>query len=262
MNDNRFALVEFQGDRLLTIFDGQTVRVAMKPMVELLGIDWPSQHKRIQRDPLLSEGMVIMTIPSERGMQETATLPIELMHGWLFTLTVSKVREDARQRILAYQRECYQVLHDYWVKGAAINPRAAPIPGAASVNDLIRLSEQVKAETNPVLREAFYGMLQQGFAARGIETPPIEAISLSYNDDIEAARALERIDRMVREQPALDWHRSDAYIAVRMLDLARSGFSMSKPVKAALRRHPRFVDVRSVNSPVAKSVWCWVFRAA
>lgn len=261
MNDSRFALVEFQGDTLLTIFDGQTVRVAMKPLVESLGIDWRSQRQKILADPVISKGVALSTTPSEGGPQQSMTLPIDLMHGWLFKLNPERVAPGARERVIAYQAECYQVLHAYWVKGGAINPRhAATAP--ASIAEIIKLGDQVKAETNPGLRAAYYEMLQQGLTSRGVVTPTLEELSIYHGDDIEAGRMLERIDALVREQPRLDYHRTDALMAVRMLDLARAGLSLSKPVKAALRRHPRFVKEVAVNAPEQRSVWCWVFRAA
>ena len=74
--------VEFHGDQLLGFEDGRGVFVALKPIVEGMGIDWSSQHKRLQRDPILSEGMVIMTIPFGRGgAQEAVCLPLDLVHG-------------------------------------------------------------------------------------------------------------------------------------------------------------------------------------
>lgn len=38
------------------------------------------------------------------------------------------MREEIRDTLIQYQRECYQVLSDYWQKGAAINPRKTLTP--------------------------------------------------------------------------------------------------------------------------------------
>lgn len=44
-----------------------------KHLSDHLSLDWKNQHRKITGGDL-AEGMVIMTIPSARGMQETLTL--------------------------------------------------------------------------------------------------------------------------------------------------------------------------------------------
>jgi hypothetical protein len=56
-----------------------------KHVCDALGIDWKSQHVKIKADPVLSQGVVEITIPSAGGAQKTTTLPIEFLSGWLFT---------------------------------------------------------------------------------------------------------------------------------------------------------------------------------
>lgn len=262
MTDNRFALVEFNGDQLLTIFDGQTVRVAMKPMVEALGVDWRSQRTKIMGDPVLSKGVALNTTPSEGGPQQTLTLPIDLMQGWLFKLNPERVGPEARERVIAYQRECYQVLHDYWVKGSAINPRSGQ-SSVSGVQDVLKLLEAVKRETNPAAREMIYGMLEQAAQSRGVPVPTLEALSPTINDDAAAAALLARIDALLLERPELDHHRQDHLIAVRPPELAKAGIVIGKAMRAALRRHERFQTEGSVNSgQIRKGVFCMVFQAA
>ena len=49
----------------------------------------------IKRDEVLYEGIRIMRIPSlEGGEQDTVTLRLNRLHGWLFTIEVSRLRED------------------------------------------------------------------------------------------------------------------------------------------------------------------------
>ena len=93
------------------------IYVPMRPIVEYLGLDWTGQYQRIQRDPVLSEaaqGVGVTTTPSPDGRgggeQEMLCLPIEMLHGWLFGVSVNRVREELRDKIIRYQRECYRVL--------------------------------------------------------------------------------------------------------------------------------------------------------
>lgn len=268
--DSRVALVEFQGAQHLTIFDGEQVRVAMKPLVEALGIDWVSQYKRINRDPLLSEGMVKMTMPSERGMQETVTLPIDLMHGWLFTLTVSKVREDARERILAYQRECYQVLHDYWVKGQAINPRLNQIEHSDRTSrrrELPNLLDRMEKESHPEKRRVIHALIVKACEAEGIEPPALDAIAPPPEQRPEIAEAFFAALVDLRDFGiSFDLHRDPSLLAIPLKDVeraaARHGIKSARgqPLWAALRAHVAFEMAGAVNCRDGKSRHCWVFR--
>lgn len=105
--------VNFRQDTLFAVERDDGVFVAVKPMCESLGIDWKSQYQRIKDDPVLSEGMVIVTIPSPGGAQETACLKMDLVNGWLFKVDSRRVKdEETKRKLLTYQRECYQVLFD------------------------------------------------------------------------------------------------------------------------------------------------------
>jgi len=55
------ALVPFHGHQLLTVKDGDTIRVAMRPICEAVGLDWKAQYNRINRHPVLSTCVVMST---------------------------------------------------------------------------------------------------------------------------------------------------------------------------------------------------------
>lgn len=60
------------------------VYVALKPICDSLGLAWASQFQRVKDDPVLSEGITTIVIPSPGGAQETTCLKLELVNGWLF----------------------------------------------------------------------------------------------------------------------------------------------------------------------------------
>lgn len=179
MSQSNMALVPFHGDQILTIKDqGGTIRVAVKPIAETTGLDWSSQFQRIKRDPVLSTCMVIITMqmPGDDQKRDIATLPLEMMHGWLFGIDASRVREEIRETILAYQRECYRVLSDYWRHGEAHNPRARPAEQAAARRELPRLLRELRAESQPEIRETLYALVKWACETVGAPVPPITAI--------------------------------------------------------------------------------------
>jgi len=126
MNQQLIHHVPFHAETLTVIEDHLGDRfVVMRPIVEALGLDWSSQHKRINRNPALSTCVVTMTtqVPGDDQQREVVSLPFELFQGWLFTLDASRVKTEIQEKLLAYQRECYGVLHSYFTEGAAWNPR-------------------------------------------------------------------------------------------------------------------------------------------
>lgn len=112
--------VEFHGRSHPVVTHEGKPYVAMKPVVEALGLDWSSQMKKIRRNQVLDEGMVMMTIPSVGGIQEGACLRLDLLNGWLFGVEVNRVRPELKERLLNYQRECYGVLWRYWEAPLAV----------------------------------------------------------------------------------------------------------------------------------------------
>lgn len=116
--------VDFYGDTVLARQDAEAVLVAVKPIVERLGIDWSSQLRRIKRDELLEQGMVIMTIPSPGGEQETVALPLRLIPGFLFGISTGSIPDPAiRATVLRYKQECYSVLYQHFYGRKDEKPR-------------------------------------------------------------------------------------------------------------------------------------------
>lgn len=107
--------VGFRQDTLFAVERDDGVFVAVKPITEALGMDWKSQLQRIKDDPILSEGMATITIPSLGGAQETTCLKLSLINFWLAKIDSRRVKnEETRHNVLTYQRECADVLHAHF----------------------------------------------------------------------------------------------------------------------------------------------------
>lgn len=108
---NKIMTANFQGTDFLGVELDGMVFVVLKPLVEAMGLAWNGQLERIKRNAVLLEGMRMERIPSPRGgNQETAVLRLDRLHGWLFTVDSGHVREEIRDRVQMFQRECHQVL--------------------------------------------------------------------------------------------------------------------------------------------------------
>lgn len=103
--------VDFYGDRLHVALMDNVPYVAVKPITDFLGLLWGSQYNRIQRDPVLAEEARLITMTGADGKQyKMYCLPIELMHGWLFGITTSKVNPEYVEKLNRYRRECFRIL--------------------------------------------------------------------------------------------------------------------------------------------------------
>jgi P22_AR N-terminal domain/ORF6C domain len=103
--------VDFYGDQVTgAVVASGEIYVPMRPICDYLGLDWSSQRQRINRDNVLAEGVVVITIPSAGGPQNAMCLPLDLLPGWLFGISTSRVKPDLQEKITRYRRECFRVL--------------------------------------------------------------------------------------------------------------------------------------------------------
>ncbi len=108
--------IQFNRQSLVTFEQNGTHYTAMKPICENIGLCWDGQRQRIQRDEVLSEGAVIITVPSNGGDQQMICLPIEYINGWLFGIDIKRCKPEIRETLIMYKKECYQALYNYWNK--------------------------------------------------------------------------------------------------------------------------------------------------
>ena len=94
------------------------VFVPIRPICDQLGVTIQGQLQRIRRDPVLSEVAtpVNITFTGHQHGQPQAVdmtcLPLHYLNGWLFGIQTGRVKEAVRNKLIAYQRECYQVLFE------------------------------------------------------------------------------------------------------------------------------------------------------
>ncbi len=126
---DRTINVPFYGNSLFVVEHNGEAYTPMKPIVEGMGLDWKSQHKKISQR--FAKGMVEITIPSAGGMQSMICLALRKLAAWLNSISPNKVRPEIRDNVIRYQEECDDVLYEYWTKGEVKNPRKAKksLPG-------------------------------------------------------------------------------------------------------------------------------------
>ncbi len=107
--------VDFYGDEITAVLveaaSGPDVYVPVRPLCDYLGLAWSGQYERIKRDPVLADALrTVRVTRTEAGRRETICLPLEMLPGWLFGISTTRVRPELQDKILRYRRECFRVL--------------------------------------------------------------------------------------------------------------------------------------------------------
>lgn len=116
---NQVQAVKFYDDTLITLEKDGEHYVAVRPIVENMGLDWARQSTKLKNPKFNCCHMP--TVAQDGKIREVLCMPIKKLNGWLFSINPEKVRADIRHIVEQYQEECFTVLHDYWHKGVAVN---------------------------------------------------------------------------------------------------------------------------------------------
>jgi transglutaminase-like putative cysteine protease len=106
-------IITFHGTELLTAQDDSgKVYVAMKPIIEGMGLSWGNQSQKLVEDERYS--VIRIPFATEGGVQEMLCLAADQLPAFLYSINPNKVRKDLREKIIAFQRETFAVINDYW----------------------------------------------------------------------------------------------------------------------------------------------------
>jgi hypothetical protein len=111
--------IPFYEDRLIVQLgeDGQ-IYVAVRPIVESLGLDWSAQYRRIRRDPVLSEEIKMISVAVTateirqrgEGAKDYLCLPRQFISGFLFGINANRLQPELREKVIKWQREAHLFL--------------------------------------------------------------------------------------------------------------------------------------------------------
>ena len=157
--------VEFYGDGIIAvrIADG-SIHVPVRPICDLLGVDWAGQRRRINRDTVLSEEMRSVAVTSMEGdrlvTRDMQCLPVDYISGFLFGINADRVKPELKERVVRYQRECYKVLAEAFQEGrltadptfdellVADSPAAQAYKMATAIMQMARQQLLLEAQVN------------------------------------------------------------------------------------------------------------------
>jgi hypothetical protein len=112
--------VDFYGDQILAVLvmihGQQDIYVPLRPLCEYLGLNWSGQLQRRRRDEVLSAATIIVRVEQTKegkaGDPDLLCLLLDYLPGWLFGISISRVRPALRPLMTRYRRDCFRVLAD------------------------------------------------------------------------------------------------------------------------------------------------------
>ncbi|EON10596.1 phage antirepressor N-terminal domain-containing protein [Pandoraea sp. SD6-2] len=195
--------VPFHGTNLLLVeHDGQPY-TPIRRIVEGMGLDWASQFTKIKSRFKGCVVEITMQLPGDSQSRSTLCFLVRMLPGWLYTINAGKVRSDLREKVLAYQAECSDVLWKYWTEGVAINERMAFSVNADDVltgeqQEVLRLMVKTHVERLPKIK--------QGAAATKVWSKLKAHFKVAYRQipQSEFTEAVSIVTRTAAEWEVLD----------------------------------------------------------
>jgi hypothetical protein len=151
--------VDFYGDELVVIHQDGIDCTPVKPICNLLGIDWEAQRRRIQGDEVLASVAQVITVQvnGDDRPYPMLCLPLDFLHGWLFGVNTNLIRPELRERLILYKRECYRMLARAFAgDGGAAAPLARVAALEARVDALEGLPQALGAAPRPERVKTLY----------------------------------------------------------------------------------------------------------
>ncbi|EAA8936600.1 phage antirepressor Ant [Salmonella enterica] len=273
------SYVPFNGQQIITAMAAGVVYVAMKPIVENLGMSWGTQQQKLMKQLDKFNCIHMNMVAADGKLRKLLCLPLKKLNGWLFSINPEKVRADIRDKLIKYQEECFTVLYDYWTKGKAENPRKK-----TSVDERTPLRDAVNmlVSKKHLMYPEAYAMIHQRFNVESIEELEASQIPLAVEyihrvvleGEFIGKQEKKTSELSAKEANSLVWlwdyaNRSQAlfrelYPALKQIQSNYSGrcydyghefsyvIGMARDV---LINHTRDVDINEPDGPTNLSAW-------
>jgi len=125
------------GGLMGALVDG-TPSAALKPMCDLLDVDYSTQLRKLKGKSWATVGLMPM-VAADGKQREMAMIDRRTMTMWLATIDENRVKPEAKPILIAFQAEAADALDAYFNQGGAINPRATE-------DQLDRIARQAQAQ--------------------------------------------------------------------------------------------------------------------
>ena len=115
--------VPFHGDEIECVQREDGVWISLRRACESVGVDFASQTTKLRAKPWATVAM-ITTVAEDGKNREFFCLHLDSVPMWLATIEPSRVKPEARDSLVAYQREAARVLRDHFLGRSQAGPMA------------------------------------------------------------------------------------------------------------------------------------------
>lgn len=241
-------IISFNNQSLITVEQNGNHYVAMKPICENIGLAWEPQVLRIKRDEVLSQGMIVMIIPTNGGNQNMICLPIEYLNGWLFGIDINRCKPEIRDTLIKYKKECYQALHDYWFNGKA--ERKTTVDDRTGLRNAVNMLVSKKG----LIYSDAYHLIHHRFNVESIEDLTLEqlpqAVEYVHRIVLEGELIIEKV-----KDPGINLNLSES----ELKDLINTWMAFTRfadSVGFLLRKIQPIIHGNLYSSPEFNLRWC------
>jgi len=114
--ESKTELVNFNKTKIPCAIDADgSIFVGIRPICEAIGMDTKKAVLSMKEDTILKAKV------TERYLLDASNrkfpmqcIPIQYLHGWLFSISENKVTATAKPKLIKFKEECYQVLFDHF----------------------------------------------------------------------------------------------------------------------------------------------------
>jgi phage antirepressor YoqD-like protein len=107
--------VPFLGGHIPCVeIDGEPM-VILKPIAEdVMGLSWPRQYAKFAADRTACVAFRAIQVPGDDQSRKHMVVSLETFTVWLARLQPSRIKAEARETVITYQREAGRVLRDHF----------------------------------------------------------------------------------------------------------------------------------------------------
>lgn len=236
------------------VVDGEP-HVVFRPAVEAIGLSYPAQLRKL-KDRSWASRCDIATTGADGKTYRMVAVDVRTFLMWLATVNETKVADEVRDTLVAYQQETTTAVNAYWTEGGAINPRASE----EQLDSLISRAKQqaeVLSILAPIVSPDWLETKARLVAARALgEEPEVDPLDVPlYVPDFLKSKGLKRreIESVQswfgRRAAAIHKEQTGEEIGKRQTDLPNGSV---RETKAWTERH----------RPVFEETWTRFYAAA
>ena len=102
--------IEFIGQTIDAYRMKDTIYVGVRSICRNLDITYSVQERKLKQNSIFQDSIVKMVTVTKNGNRLSTMLSLKKLNLWLSTININRLKNTNNERLLAYQRECADVL--------------------------------------------------------------------------------------------------------------------------------------------------------